>query len=343
MDAYSKLTELVHQGLDIRLVLAPPRSGSTMLEKVLSASNTFDKAIHEPFIDYGYRGIEEARCYEQLLSEIEGSDILIKDMAHFLTNKAVFERFVSLIDKPIVYNLRNPLLCAESRIKVMLKSTAIKPRTSTQTWLLDYLAKNHSNWETISEVEKSRLVGRQDFSIANLKLQTGLLNYYAKTKGESDWEQLVSNASAEQTYSHLGDFLSSNPKRFSLSGFGWGAVGEQLAHLDKINKPYLIINNTDFRNNPEYFSKAICESWNIDYNESMLNWDEISIGEKQCRAQDKVWYESIINSSSVKPPTEPVPPIKAFPEFIQNYLNDVAIPIYEKAMESKLSVKVKVR
>jgi hypothetical protein len=339
---YNELKDLIKNNkIDLRVIMAPPRTGSTVLENVLSLSQTIDEKVHEPFIDYGYRNGNEELGYQQILNAgaLYGKNLLLKEMTHFFL-KDSFEKFIDLNYRPILFNIRDPMLSIESRLKVVLKSTEMKARLSTQKTLANYLAKEngYSCWQEMNNNGKKQIIGNGDILKPDLNLQIKLLNIYAQTKGENNWNDMYNNAIINQYYVPFEDLLKYDNKRFSQSGHGWESLQEQLNTLNLKNKPNLIIDNSDYRNNPKDYTKIISKFFNIEYSDSMLEWNDVNISNNQIRKQDLIWYESLKKSYKVNPPTESPPNINAFPKFIKEYLINIAIPIYTNAYQKRLKI-----
>ncbi|MFW9875618.1 MAG: hypothetical protein ACFFG0_21150 [Candidatus Thorarchaeota archaeon] len=192
----------------IYLIIAPPRSGSTLIEKVLSNSKSIDLDIHEPFMEFGRRNEDLAKTYKIISEKIfnnsksKNKQILIKEMSHDIIKKNIFKKLIKLTNKKIILNIRNPLFCIESRIISMLKASPIALKESTKKFIENSLKK--------------------EFGIKSMKykLDRILLNEYAKIKGFDSWKDYIEFFIKKRDYREFEDFLISDEKRF-MTGFGW--------------------------------------------------------------------------------------------------------------------------
>ena len=71
-DNYEELKNLVENGkLNLVVVLAPPRTNSTMIEHSLGMSPSIDGEIHEPFISARERAYDANAVYGLILKYID--------------------------------------------------------------------------------------------------------------------------------------------------------------------------------------------------------------------------------------------------------------------------------
>lgn len=314
-DHYSKLIELFNNNLNnLFLIIAPPRSGSTLIEKVLSGSENIYADIHEPFMEFGRREGDLHKAYEEIYSQLnkssdKSSNILIKEMSHDMIKQDIFKKLIRLTNNLVIFNIRDPLLCAESRIRSMLKASPIALKESTKEFILNKLKKR---------LKKSEYSNRE------------LLDAYAKIMNYKNWEDYIDYFIKKKDYIEFEDFLVSDKERF-MTGFGW----EEMIEIENYTKDkkikYIIIDNTDFRNNPKRYARYLCKLWGIKYKEDMLTWKKGSYNHI-----GKIWYASINDSIFIKHPTETKINIDKFPFPVQKYLKDIALPIYKKLYEKRL-------
>ena len=67
-----KLQKIIDRGqANIRLILASPRTGSTLVEALLSQNNEIQASCHEPFVMLGYYGEDSGDGYRRLIEAIE--------------------------------------------------------------------------------------------------------------------------------------------------------------------------------------------------------------------------------------------------------------------------------
>ncbi|MFW5846837.1 MAG: hypothetical protein ACOCUU_01635 [Nanoarchaeota archaeon] len=315
---YLKLKKLFNDGKkDFYFIIAPPRSGSTVLEKVISNSRDISLDLHEPFMEFGRRRGKLSVAYKNLFEQTNKTSgkILIKEMSHDILKKRVYKRLINLTDNLIILNIRDPLLCAESRIVSILKASHISLRYSTKKFILNLLQKQLPK-------DTFKLYQKKFLNRDSIKLNKMLLKLYAQYKGYKNWQEYIREYIKEKEYREFEDFLMSDNERF-MGGFGWKEMSIIYDYLKKKDKRFLILDNTMFRSCPKIYTKKICEKLKLNFSLKMLNWNKGAYN-----YVGHIWYSSVNNSSYVKPPLEQLPEIDKFPLSVQRYLQKVAIPIY---------------
>ncbi len=326
---YSKLQDLFNNKLNkLYLIIAPPRSGSTLLEKVLSGSKNISEDIHEPFMEFGRREGNINEAYQKICNLLNKSpnkskNILIKEMSQDIIRKNVFKKLLCLTNKIIILNIRDPFLCAESRIKAMLRASPIALKDPTKKFILNKLKKRMEKYE-FNEIYNKYL--KNDSTEFNRKL----LDAYAKIMNYVCWEDYVNNFIEMRDYREFEDFLFSDKERFMM-GFGWEEISIIEKYLENKKMTLLIIDSTDFRTNPKKYAKQICKLWGIKYKKDMLTWKKGAY-----KHVGEVWYSSINDSSFVKSHIETSITIDKFPVAVQEYLKKIAIPIYKRLYSKRL-------
>ena len=136
--------------LNIFLIIAPPRSNSTLIEYILSLSADIDVVCHEPFVgarkvdfdpEVGYKNIYDQLGGDHFLNSTSRKTILIKEMPQWLIESHEYKNLLSLTQNKILILIRNPLLTVESRIRRILKSLHLRPGLSLQQYLLDFFSR----------------------------------------------------------------------------------------------------------------------------------------------------------------------------------------------------------
>ncbi len=282
------------------LIIAPPRSGSTVIEKVLSGSCSIQEDLHEPFMEFGRRNGDREEANKTLQNIANNTKpTLIKEMTHDIMRDNIYKDLVKTTDNPIVIVIRHPFLCVESRLKAILNASSVSLRDSTKKFIAgEKLDKEKSNQE--------------------------LLDEYAQKKGYENWSKYTEKFINQRNYGEFEDFFMSDTERF-MTGFGWGDLDIVIEFFDKMKKPYIVINGTDFRNSPAKSTEKLCESLGIKYGEEMLKWKKGSYSHI-----GKIWYKEINNSENVQGDTVETPSISCFPEPVQKYLNKIAMPYYKR-------------
>jgi hypothetical protein len=147
---YEKLQKLVGDGrLSMHIIIAPPRTNSSLIEHVVGNSPDIQHECHEPFLgarrddfdpDHGYKQIYESIGGEQFEQSAEKTSVAVKEMSHWIGKNREYRRLTELTRNPVVILIRNPLLSVESRIRRVLTTIDMRSSIDLQRYLLDYVA-----------------------------------------------------------------------------------------------------------------------------------------------------------------------------------------------------------
>ena len=325
--SYLRLKELVENGhINIRLILSPPRTGSTLMETKLAQFNEIQTSCHEPFVDLGYYNGEAEKGYTNILSAVGNSPtdeqtILVKEMSHWLGINKEFKRFLPLVNDPVLFLIRNPLLSMESKIRKVLEVWSIKEKPKLINWLKQEL-----------EIESSS---------GGLHFQRYLLDEFAQNEGKECWISLLEGKFAEQDYRVFRDLLNIEGL-FPLSSAGWKALQVEMDYLKRLNREYLVVDSTIFRLRPQSHLDEIAQMWNI-HKEGSVDYKPEEIEKLRIRMHKphhRLWYDTLLENQEVKPPTEPIPELNSFPDEISAYLRETGIPIYAQAFMDKHRITI---
>ncbi len=341
MTTYSKLSDLVdRKQIGLIIIIAPPRTGSTVLQAVLAKSSSVDIGINDPQEDV-YQQIYHEAC--KLLTDQKSVSILVKVMSHWFYPHVKYKKLFALADK-VVISIRNPLLSTESRIKKFTDSLTIKPVADVHQWLLNYISTNKgfSSWSGVKEEHVSK---------ADLVTQKKLLDMYAETKSYRGWDDMINISYSKQNYFCFEGILRSNESSstgFSLKQLGWKALGEKVRYLCEMGVEPIIVDSTDFRLMPKHVFRELCRKLRMSFDHVMISsWKETDfshlITEKtpKDREVQYAWYKTLSESKGVKPPSERSPKLSAFPEYVRKYLTNIAMPIYVDLYRSSYKIGVK--
>ncbi|MDQ3098816.1 MAG: hypothetical protein M3Q44_03650 [bacterium] len=356
---YQLLKGLVDTGvLDIKLVLSPPRAGSTLMETSFSKNPAIDAQIHEPFIALRKGKAEDAykMIYEGVKPTIDAADsskqthVVIKEMSHWLETNNEHKRFFPLVESPPIFLIRNPLLNTESRVKKILQTLDLREKAPVQETLLNYYAKTKGveSWAAMlasyAEVpdhtvddEAVRLYRNnqrladlpEDPDIQPFPLQRWLLDYYAISNGHDRWKVMLKNEFDNRNYKAFGDILR-DERIYGVEGAGWRATADNMKYLEDQGKHPITVDSTDYRINPEVIVPSLCEKWDIPYTEDMINWGDsnTAVNTGQTKPHQSIWYDRLQKSKGIEPPIEISPILEDFPDFIAEHLADVDLPAY---------------
>ena len=293
----SQLKELVSQGhLDIKLILANPRTGSTLLETSFAQNQAISGHVHEPF----------HRSNNAPKGSAEPTRIVIKEISRGLTAENEHERFLSIVKSPPTLLVRNPLLSTESKIKMVLKGLSSWNSPALQEIL-------HKFNDHGASTEKSQLI-----------LQNHLLERFSQSNGFKGWKSMLEESFRSQKYKPFSDILS-DQRIFRTEP---AATLQIMHYLESIGRPFLIVNNTDFRLDPHTVISGLCEQWSIPFSANMISWGKSGKKLHTGRTDVSAWFERVQNSTKIDPPYEIPPALDDFPDFIARHLINAELPAY---------------
>ena len=110
------------------LLIAPPRSCSTVFSRALSQHSGIEAYFHEPCGRYFY----ENTTQETIIKALEGlkPSCLIKEMSFQFRNLPMAMSFLHHARNPPVFLVRDPHLTLESRVRMVLGDLASEPATT---------------------------------------------------------------------------------------------------------------------------------------------------------------------------------------------------------------------
>lgn len=113
------------------LIIAPPRTNSSLVEHVLGNSPSLRHECHEPFFGAGRVDFDVDHAYKNIYESIGGkafdestncSSVVIKEIAQWISIGEEYKNLLKLVTQPVVLAIRNPLLAVESRIRKVLET-----------------------------------------------------------------------------------------------------------------------------------------------------------------------------------------------------------------------------
>lgn len=363
---YQKLKDLVKEGrLKAYIIIAPPRTNSSVVEHALGNSPDIDYECHEPFLkarhdnfdpDHGYRQIYESVGGEQFEQSNEKKTVVVKEMSHWISENKEYKRLVTLTTKPVVILVRNPLLTVESRLRRVLNTIDMRCSIDLQRHLLDEVATERcfQNWADLAEeAKKTRYEERFDFlpnkegvervyDVPVLTVQNRLLDLKARKHGYANWRDLLEKKLyAEHDYTFFGDILESNARRLRFEKDEFRKLAEEIKYFERQKCEYLVFDTTDLRAAPDEQMREICSRLGVNFSLGMTRWGEKSVDfhTEQTEQSEKLWYDTLYSSSRVNSPIEIPPTLDRFPEFVQKYLRLYNLPIYAELSKRKILKK----
>lgn len=340
---FSRLYEMVRAGnLNIKLILANPRTGSTLLETSFIQNATINAYAHEPFegtnnaadAQGGYKTISE-RVESKTRVSSQPVTIIVKEISRSLTTGNEYQRFLTLVESPPILLIRNPLLSTESKIRAVLKSLSLRKSTSLQDVLLNYYART-MGYNDVNTLLRSHLdeMSSNDPE-SQLRLQNHLLNHFATSKEYEDWQSMLEETFASQNYKPFEDILI-DERIYKLEP---PDTLKQMHYLQSIGKSFFIVDGTDYRLDPLTILTALCEKWDIAFSSNMIAWGHEGEKLHSEQADLKVWFERVQNSTRIDQPYEICPALSDFPKFIGKHVKDTELPAYYEMFKQPNRIK----
>lgn len=358
-----KLKNLKNSGrLKTYIIIAPPRTNSSLVEHALGNSSDIEHECHEPFLnarhenfdpDHGYKQVYESIGGEQFEYSERKTSVVIKEMSHWIAKNDEYKRFIEIASDPVIVLVRNPLLSAESRVRRVLSTMDMRYSIHVQRHLLDEIAveKSFSGWtELVSKVKDSDYEEQFDFlenkesaervyDTPVLTLQNRLLNLKAQKNGYANWRDLIEKKLyTERDYKFFEGILGSNERRLEFEKGEFAKLAEEVAYLEEQGKSYFVFDTTDLRAAPNEQMQELCARLGIAFSSEMIQWDKkpVDFHTEQTQEYERLWYDTLYSSSHVNPPTEIPPTLDRFPTFMQTYLKENNLPVYALLSKKKI-------
>ncbi|MDI1229006.1 MAG: hypothetical protein PSY14_15095 [bacterium] len=338
-EAYAELLRRKKSGLRLISLLAPARSSSTALERALSGSPDIQLQVNDPFAIYDEAAREE-KTYEYILSRLDEHDgtvtALVKNVADYIPPGDAWARWRDLCDRHI-FLIRNPLLTMHSLFKMMVRhgdageldSFARDTGYADGKALQQALADGN---DFSRQGEVYRMLFTRDQKIhrdpvmqipvllqmtEQVAVDAGYagLDALAQSIGDKNWE--ASKTRLAKSDADLRGFDKVLVRIFACRITGWEALYQHF-----VNTPYAIVmDSTMFRSMPEDAMRSLSHDLGIRYADSMQAWDGAS-GKSFTTDYDGdvPYYDRIVKSQRVDPPTEKPVPLDAFPPQFRHHL-----------------------
>ena len=338
---YQRIESEIECG-NLRLVciIAPARVGSTFFMNVLAQSPSVHGFVNQPFhLTYSCPYVppenREEIAYERIWKRYQQVKkqhhqktitLAIKCMTRNLGIGQQVMRFLQLIDQVILL-IRNPFLSIESLLKMQVVSIEDMPEASQHDFDKYALQKgfvdktgHRNHWQVLRDLV---LETKKYQMIADLIIETLAfieLNQY-ETDMLSDYKCRFNLNN--DNFSHI----------FALSWTGWdnmAAIYEQ--HISAVID-YLVIDSTILRCIPERVCREVSHNLDIIYSPHMIDDWKTTRGTIVDNTIIKAsWmescYNSVTNSSGIKPPVESPISINLFPSIYQQHILNTAYPGY---------------
>lgn len=359
---YQKLKGLVDSGrLSLTLIIAPPRTNSSLVEHIMGLSPDVAHESHEPFLasrkpgfdpDQGYKEIYESIGGEEFEQSGERTSVVVKEMTHWIAVNQEYRHLVELTKHPVLVLIRNPLLSVESRIQRVLNTIDMRMNLDLQRWLLDTVSQRSGfkDWGEFSTSDRGSSDAFLDslrdheaaarlYDTALLTTQNQLLDYVSQQDGYANWRDLVKRKLySERDFSYFDGIFRSNARRVGFEESEFKQLGDEVKFLESAGIEHYVFDTTDLRATPEPVIKELCARLDIAYTPEMLNWgmEPVDFHTTQTQEFERVWYDTLHASTTIRPPSEVPPTLSSFPKFVQDYLVAHNLPIYAEISKKKV-------
>jgi len=133
-------------------------------------------------------------------------------------------------------------------------------------------------------------------------------------------------ALAQRDYRNLDRMIQRTVTRERI---GLDMVLQQIDYLEKQSKPFVIIDATLLRANPERVLTDLCRELGLGYDERMLRLDSEDLEYGQAGQEFPTFFRRIRSSGKIDFPDEPCPNLGSFAPDIQRLLFNRGLPAYE--------------
>ena len=142
---------------------------------------------------------------------------------------------------------------------------------------------------------------------------------------------------ADRVYIFFEDILKAYPLRMSFEKDEFKRLDEEVRYLESAGKKHFVFDTTDIRAAPEEQLRELCSRIGITFSPEMLEWGQkpVDFHSEQTQEFEKLWYDTLLSSSRVKPPIEVPLPLKRFPQFMRQYLSTDNLGIYAELSRRK--------
>jgi hypothetical protein len=132
--------------------------------------------------------------------------------------------------------------------------------------------------------------------------------------------------------------LKATGRRLGFEKEEFKKLGEEVEYFKEQVRDYAVFDTTDLRAAPEEQMRELCSRTGISFSPEMIQWDKkpVDFHTEQTRQSEKLWYDELLSSARVNPPTDIPPVLTMFPEFVRDYLRADNLPIYAELSKEKI-------
>lgn len=337
-EAYAGLLRRKKSGLRLISLLAPARSSSTALERALSGSPDIQLQVNDPFAIYDDAARED-KTYEYILSRLGEHDgattALVKNVADYIPPGDAWLRWRDLCEGHI-FLIRNPLLTMHSLFKMMVRhgdpgeldsfarDTGYADGAALQQALADgddfsrhgdlyrmlFTRDQKIHRDPVMQIPVLLHMNEQ----VAVDAEYESLDALARSVGDKDWN--ASKVRLAKGGADLRGFDKVLDRIFACRITGWEALYQHFTATPDA----IVMDSTMFRSEPEAAMRSLSRRLGIRYADSMRAWDGNGKAFTTDYDGDVPYYDRIVKSQRVDPPTEKPVPLDAFPPQFQHHL-----------------------
>lgn len=128
---------------------------------------------------------------------------------------------------------------------------------------------------------------------------------------------------------------SGRPEVFPLRESGWEDLARQLAYLRRERIPHVVIDSSDLRSSPETVAPALLEGLGLEFTADLLAWrSSEATGLSAVSGAEDPFYQRVLGSQGIEPPSERVPDLDEFPEPLRDHVAE-CVAQYEELRASE--------
>ena len=153
--------------------------------------------------------------------------------------------------------------------------------------------------------------------IAGAKTADGLLVKEMTFQAAAHFDQLLSHTDHRVVFLIRDPRLTISSRRdvkqaqqqpvdFPLVETGWQDLVEQVRRCRDLGVPYLVVDSSEVRADPEPYFRQVCAAWHLDFDPAQLSWNPLPgmpLSNRHAGGVDH-FYVRVLNSSRMEPPLE---------------------------------------
>ncbi len=112
---------------------------------------------------------------------------------------------------------------------------------------------------------------------------------------------------------------------------GWLDLGDQLRFCRQASIDHLVVETSDFRQDPQGMLEALCPRLGIELEPQMLSWEPGTAQLPGALERHRAWYQRVKKSTGIEPPDPRSPAAEHLPQRFQAHLPE-AMAVYESSL-----------